>query len=407
MQASDTAYPRLKTNFNVGELERWYTPTLEERTLCEQILRGQNTRLGFLLSLKTFQRLGYFVTSEQIPDAIIEHLAKIEKQPVNRQTLAQYDVSRTRKTHMGLIRRYLDVRSFDSEALKLLCQALVDAALTKEDLADIVNVGIEMLVKYRYELPAFDTLLREAKAQRAATYQALFHDVFERLSKADRVLLDDLFVVEEGSRTSPWNDLKTDAPKASLNGLRELLMRYDDLSALAGHQELLRNIPVVKRYQLSLEGLSLDATSMVDMEAKKRYTVALALIERQLARVIDDLCDVFCKQMMKVQHLADEELETYLTANQDKTDEILRRFAKLDTLLQSDQPADDQITSAKQLVTERPDLCEFSRVHAEYGGKNECRFMWQHFKTRRSELFRILTNMHEGEPTPPSMKALA
>lgn len=393
MQASDTAYPRLKTNFNAGELERWYTPTLEERTLCAQVLRGQNTRLGFLLSLKTFQRLGYFVASDQIPDAIIEHLAKIEKQLVDRQALAQYDVSRTRKTHMGLIRRYLDVRSFDSEALKLLCQALVDAALTKEELADIVNVGIEMLVKYRYELPAFDTLLREAKAQRAATYQALFHDVFERLSKADRVLLDDLFVVEDGSRTSPWNDLKTDAPKASLNGLRELLTRYDGLSALAGHQELLRNIPVVKRHQLSLEGLSLDAASMVDMEAKKRYTVALALIERQLARVTDDLCDVFCKQMMKVQHLADEELETYLTTNQDKTDEILRRFAKLDTLLQSDQPADDQITSAKQLVTERPDLCEFSRVHAEYGGKNEGRFMWQHFKTRRSELFRILTKL--------------
>ena len=370
-----------------------YTPILEDRALCAQVLRGQTTRLGFLLSLKTFQRLGYFVTSEQIPDAIIEHLAKIEKQPVDRQALAQYDVSRTRKTHLGLIRRYLDVRSFDSEAFKLLCQALVDAALTKEDLADIVNVGIEMLVKYRYELPAFDTLLREAKAQRAATYQTLFHDVFERLREADRVLLDDLFLVEEGSRTSPWNDLKTDAPKASLNGLRELLTRYDDLSALAGHQELLRNIPVVKRHQLSLEGLSLDAASMVDMEAKKRYAVALALIERQLARVSDDLCNVFCKQMMKVQHLADAELETYLTANQDKTDEILRRFAKLDTLLQSDQLADDQITSAKQLVTERPDLCEFSRVHAEYGGKNECRFMWQHFKNRRSELFRILTKL--------------
>ena len=55
---------------------------------------------------------------------------------------------------------------------------------------------------------------------------------------------------------------------------------------------------------------------------------------------------------MKFQHLADAELEDYLTANQDKTDEILRRFALLDTLLQSDQPVDDQITQARQLVTE-------------------------------------------------------
>lgn len=393
MQASDTAYPRLKTSFNAGELERWYTPTPEERAFCTLALRGQSTRFGFLLSLKTFQRLGYFVTSDQIPDAIIGHLAEIEKQPVDRQALAQYDVSRSRKTHMGLIRRNLGVSPFNSEALKLLCQALADAALTKDDLADIINVGIEMLVKYRYELPAFGTLLREAKAQRAATYQALFRGVYEHLSEADRAVLDALFLVGDGCRTSPWNDLKTDAPKATLDGLRELLTRYDQLSTLAGNQQFLRNIPVVKRHQLSLEGLSLDAASMVDMEVKKRYTVALALIERQLARVIDDLCDMFCKQMMKVQHLADAELESYLTANQDKTDEILRRFAQLDTLLQSGQPVDDQISSARQLVTERPDLCEFSRVHAEFGGKNECRFMWRYFKARRGELFRILTKL--------------
>jgi len=393
MQASDTAYPRLKTNFNAGELGRWYTPTLDERALCSQVSRGTRARFGFLLSLKTFQRLGYFVTSDKIPDAIIEHLAKIEKQSVDRQILTQYDASRTRVTHMDIIRRYLNVRSFDSDALKLLCQALVDAALTKDDLADIVNVGIEILVKYRYELPAFSTLLREAKTQRTATYQTLFHDVFKRLSEADRVLLDNLFLVTSSSRTSPWNDLKADAPKANLNGMRELLARYDQLFSLAGNQEILRHIPVIKRHQLALEGMSLDAASMVDMEPKKRYTVVLALIERQLARVIDDLCDVFCKQMMKVQHQAEEELENYLKANQDKTDEILRRFAKLDALLQSDQPAGDQISSAKQLVTERPDLCEFSRIHAEHGGKNASRFMWKYFKVRRSDLFRILTKL--------------
>jgi len=295
MLASDTAYPRLKTSFNSGELERWYSPTPEEYKFCEKVVRGQSNRFGFLLILKTFQRLGYFVTSNQIPDAIIAHLAEIEKMPVDWEALKHYDDSRSRKTHVGLIRSYLNVSQFDSEAYKLLCQALVDAALTKDDLADIINVGIETLVKYRYELPAFGTLLREAKDQRAATYRMLFRDVYERLSEADRTKLDDLFLVGEDSLTSPWNDLKIDAPKVTVNGLRELLTRYDQLSALAGNQELLRNIPVVKRQQLSLEGLSLDAASMADMEVKKRYTVSLALIERQLARVTDDLCDMICK----------------------------------------------------------------------------------------------------------------
>ena len=393
MQASDTAYPRLKTSFNATELERWYTPTAEEQDFCSKIVRGHNTRLGFLLLLKTLQRLGYFITSDNIPEAIIQHLANVNHQPVNRKVLTKYDASRSRKTHIGLIRGYLNIQAFDKKALTLLCQTFATAALTKEDLADIINVGIEVLVRYRYELPAFSTLLREAKTQRVAAYQALFQEVFENLTVRDRVALDALFLVTEESKTSPWNDLKADSPKATIGGLRELLTRYDKITSLSHHQKLLQNIPFVKRLQLSLEGLSLDATSMSDMEIKKRYAVALALIERQCARITDDLCEVFCKQMMKVQHLADAELENYLAANQDKTDEILRRFAQLDTLLQSDQTADDQITHAKKLVTERQDLCEFSRVHAEFGGKNEARFLWRYFKSRRAELFRILTRL--------------
>lgn len=127
---------------------------------------------------------------------------------------------------------------------------MVDTALTKDDLADIINVGIETLVKYRYELPAFGTLLREAKDQRSATYRTLFRDVYERLSDAERTQLDALFLVGEDCQTSPWNDLNIDAPKVTQSGLRELLTRYDQLSALAGNQALLRNIPVVKRQQL-------------------------------------------------------------------------------------------------------------------------------------------------------------
>lgn len=163
MHASDTAYPRLKTSFNASELERWYSPTPEESEFCASVVRGQSTRFGFFLTLKTFQRLGHFVTSDQIPDAIIDHLAKIEGIPVDREALKRYDISRSRKTHVSVIRSYLHVSLFDSEAYKLLCQALVDAALTKDDLADIINIGIEVLVKHRYELPAFGTLLREAK----------------------------------------------------------------------------------------------------------------------------------------------------------------------------------------------------------------------------------------------------
>lgn len=391
MQPSDTAYPRFKSRPSSAELERFYTPCENERTFCDSHTRSQTTRLGFVLLLKTYQRLGYFVTSEQVPDAIVEHVAAAVNESGDREALRQYDLSQARRKHVAAVREFLEVKPFDAGGKALMREAFREAALTKEDVADLINIGIETLVRDRYELPAFDTLEREARAQRAATNQALFAQVNSALSDADRSLFDRLFVVgDPPRRVSPWNDLKQDPAKPTRDGMRQLVARYDQLTGMAGHTHVLKAIPRVKVRQWALEGGGLDAASMADLEPNKRYAVTLALISQRLARVTDDLCDLFCKQMRRVTRLAETALENYLADNQEKTDEILRRYATLETLLNSDCPEAEQLQAVRHTVTARPDLCEFSRLHAEHGGKNARRFMWHFFKHRRAELLRIL-----------------
>ena len=395
MQPSDTAYPRFKSRPSATELERFYTPSENERAFCDSYTRSQTTRLGFVLLLKTYQRLGYFVTSEQVPDAIVEHIAAAVNEPDDREALRQYDLSQARRKHLSAVREFLGVKPFDEDGKALMRNAFREAALTKEDVIDLINIGIETLVRDRYELPAFDTLEREARLQRVATNQELFAQVNRTLGDAGRSLLDSLFVVgDDPRRVSLWNDLKQDPAKPTLDGMRKLVARYDQLTGMAGHAHLLKAIPVVKVRQWALEGASLDAASMADMEPNKRYAVALALISHRLARVTDDLCDIFCKQMRRVTRLAEDALEKYLADNQEKTDEILLRYSALETLLNSDCPESEQLQAVRQAVTARPDLCEFSRLHAEHGGKNECRFMWYFFKHRRSELLRILCKIN-------------
>ena len=297
MQPSDTAYPRFKSRPSATELERFYTPSENERAFCESYTRSQTTRLGFVLLLKTYQRLGYFVTSEQVPDAIVEHIAATVNEQDDREALRQYDLSQARRKHLPAVREFLGVKPFDEGGKALMRNAFHEAALTKEDVIDLINIGIETLVRDRYELPAFDTLEREARVQRVATNQELFAQVNRALSDAGRSLLDSLFVVgDDPRRVSLWNDLKQDPAKPTLDGMRKLVARYDQLTGMAGHAHLLKAIPVVKVRQWALEGASLDAASMADMEPNKRYAVALALISHRLARVTDDLCDIFCKQ---------------------------------------------------------------------------------------------------------------
>ena len=194
MQPSDTAYPRFKSRPSPAELERFYTPTQEEQAYGALSARAPTTRLGFVLLFKSFQRLGYFVLTSQIPQVIVEHIASAIGRRIDRDDLRRYDASQARRKHLAVVRKFLDVKPFAAAGQALLREAVNDAAMTKEDVADIVNVGIEMLVRSRYELPAFDTLVRQARTGRAAANHTLYGQVHGALGEAGEVFLDALFV---------------------------------------------------------------------------------------------------------------------------------------------------------------------------------------------------------------------
>ena len=68
----------------------------------------------------------------------------------------------------------------------MLGDAVMAAAATKDDATDIVNVTIDELVRQRYELPGFTTLLKAAKRARIAVNSG-YHQVLRRaLGKAGR-----------------------------------------------------------------------------------------------------------------------------------------------------------------------------------------------------------------------------
>jgi hypothetical protein len=68
----ETAYPRLKSHPSPHELAMVYTPTRGEVALAERVTRSDLARLGFLVLLKAFQRLGYFVQLRGVPPTAVE-----------------------------------------------------------------------------------------------------------------------------------------------------------------------------------------------------------------------------------------------------------------------------------------------------------------------------------------------
>ena len=149
--AHDTAYPRLKNILSPKELTNWFTPTAEEFDLARHVAKGTSPRICFLLLLKTFQKLGYFILLSKVPRQIAEHVALLFGTGHRALEWQAYDESGTRRRHVALIRERLRVRPFDDSAQQLLALTVRQGAYSKDDSVDIINIAIEELIRQRYE----------------------------------------------------------------------------------------------------------------------------------------------------------------------------------------------------------------------------------------------------------------
>ena len=71
----ETAYPRIRSNVTDKELVELYTPTEEQLSFASENAQAPVQKLGLLVLLKSFQRLGYFPMLREIPPRVIRHIA--------------------------------------------------------------------------------------------------------------------------------------------------------------------------------------------------------------------------------------------------------------------------------------------------------------------------------------------
>src|SRR3954462_2457410 len=139
---ADTAYPRLPTDPGVAELEA-FTPEAAEIAFARQRTRQPGPRLALLVLLKTFQRLGYFAGLADMPAAIVTHIAASVGLDSAVHEIGGYDDTTYRVRLAALVRDFVGVAGYDREARGIAVRACIAAARTRDDLADIVNAGIE------------------------------------------------------------------------------------------------------------------------------------------------------------------------------------------------------------------------------------------------------------------------
>jgi hypothetical protein len=335
--------------------------------------------------------LGYFPSFDALPSRLIRHFATVLSVLLPHDTLQLYEQRGVRKWHLPLIRAYLDVTAFSDGGRRILVSAMIDASKSKDILADIINVGIEMLVQERYELPAFSTLLRAAQATRAQVNQGYYQQVYDALDDLQCQSIHGLLTRDEQESTSPWQRLKREPRQPTTKRIREFLAHAKWLQSLNTARHAVDSIPEAKLQRFADEARALNVTQMNRFRDAKRATLAITLTRVRTAQALDDLTEMFLRLMQKMHHKAKEALDAYRREHQEQTDALISLLSELVGGWQNGETAEEQLQTISTLIGEDADkILEQCEAHLAYSGNNYLPFLLPLLKTHRKLFFDIL-----------------
>ena len=385
-----TAYPYFKQVPSPEELVALYTPTDEELVLATSRVRRAANRLSFLVLLKSFQRLGYFPHPEVVPITVIEH---IRKHLNLGRTVSPIAPAGSRYRYYQIIRTYLQVKFYDTDAEQVASAAIEAAVTVMEHPADLINVAIEALVKESYELPAFSTLDRLVRHLRALNHTHLFEQICSQLTQSEKDYLDGLIDQPISETRALLNQLKAAPKSESLTHLLNLQHTFNGLMSFGDAQRQLNAMTGTKIKYLAAYAKTLDIAEFKDINLAKRRTLLLCLLYRTQVTMRDHLVEMFLKRMRKIDTNARKRLVELREQHLARTERLLGLFSQTLTLVTTELEAVPFQQSMQTLLVAEGGaeelLAECEEVRA-YNSQNHLSFMWRFYAAYRKVLFKLV-----------------
>ncbi|MET3109364.1 hypothetical protein AAKU58_004216 [Oxalobacteraceae bacterium GrIS 1.18] len=228
----ETAYPRLKDEFTEQELIAIYTPTPLELKFVAARYRQVTLQTFLLIQLKLLQRLGYFIALATIPSEIVKHIcSRAQIRVPTKSALAKYDKSGTKHRHRAHLREFVGIHELTENDETWLQGQALQAAQTKQEVADIINVLIEELVQRRFELPSYTDLYRMSINARATINERIYKSVAGQLPESVITRLDGMFKCASGR--SQWDSLKREPKQPNVREVTDFLSHINNMMVVS------------------------------------------------------------------------------------------------------------------------------------------------------------------------------
>lgn len=355
--------------------------------------KSQKGLLGLMVTLKSFQRLGYFSQLELVPQPIITHLRSCLE--LNAQVSAIPSL-RSIRYYQQQIRTYLDINPYNNRGQELAAIAISQAAEVKDHPADLINVAIEELVKQRYELPAFSTLDRLVGHIRAIVNTRLFKRVASKLSSQDQQNLDNLLIPDSDEATANLNLLKSPPKSNKLSHIKELQSRFEIMMAMGDAKKLLSFIPATKVKSFAALARSLDISELRDFQLTKRRTLLLCLLYQAQVKTRDHMVKMFLKRMGKIHNNAKIRLAELREKHLNQTQALLGLLNEI-LVFSSELTDPTQLGQQVQFLLEHNGgtnlLLEQCSEIAAVNTKNHFPLLWSFYSPYRKTLFDLVNSL--------------
>lgn len=282
-----------------------------------------------------------------------------------------------------------------------MADACREAARTRDDLADIINVALEDLVRNRYELPAFTTMLRAARSARADINQGYHTQIRERLSAVATVALSTLLERPPEGTQSSWDRVKTEPKQATTQHTRDFLEHLEWLRGHSVQPDVFAGIPDVKVKQFAAEARSLDLSSLRDCAEPKRLTLSAALVLMQTARAFDDVADMFVRLVQKLHNHAYDALLQHQADHVERTDSLVATLHGVTLAYRSEGPAEERLNAIGALLDPDADrILAQCEAHEATSGRNYLPFLARFYSHQRAVLLRFLERIQLVSTSP-------
>ena len=257
--------------------------------------RGDHMRLGVAMQLGTVRYLGAFLDDlTEAPPRVSAFVGKqIGVAPGS--NLAAYQASQWRWRHEKEIRDRYGYQGFNDPFLRFrLNRWLYALCWTGTDRPSVLfDRSIAWLLANKVLLPGLTVLERAVARVRSRANERLWQRLAIQVAPEQRTRLEQLLVVTETERTSPFDRLRDGPVLQSPAELGRAVERLEEVQSIAAGLPSLDRLPTSRITTLARFANAAKAHAVARLPDERRIATLLAFVRTLEASANDDVLDLF------------------------------------------------------------------------------------------------------------------